>query len=75
MHSSAVSSFVILYLGYEYESQNWDSEDIPATERDLAEDAPWKQIQVIHSNNFYHSLVIRILWNELIRSKSINLIY
>ena len=32
-------------LGYEYESQNWDSDEIPATERDLADDAPWKQIQ------------------------------
>ena len=41
----------MFYLGYEYESQNWDSEDIPATERDLAEDAPWKQIQVIHFNH------------------------
>jgi filamin len=30
---------------YEYESQNWDSDEIPATERDLADDAPWKQIQ------------------------------
>ena len=43
-----VIKLIFLYLGYEYESQNWDSEDIPATERDLAEDAPWKQIQVIH---------------------------
>ena len=45
MHGNKTDS---CYLGYEYESQNWDSEDIPATERDLAEDAPWKQIQVIH---------------------------
>ena len=34
-------------LGYEYESQNWDSDEVPATERDLADDAPWKQIQVM----------------------------
>jgi len=33
------------YLGYEYESQQWDSDEIPATERDLADDAPWKKIQ------------------------------
>ena len=42
-----IKSFLILYYsGYEYESQNWDSDEVPATERDLADDAPWKQIQV-----------------------------
>ena len=37
--------FIPFFSGYEYESQNWDSDEIPATERDLADDAPWKQIQ------------------------------
>ena len=39
-------------LGYEYESQNWDSDEVPATERDLADDAPWKQIQVWKDSHF-----------------------
>ena len=62
-------------LGYEYESQNWDSEDIPATERDLAEDAPWKQIQVIHFNHAWlFGFFEMSLGSSQERSKSINLI-